>query len=75
MVGIPPPCRRVSCRLHTERLPQRPAASSVDSPSAILYQNSRSVSRLSPGRPGETVGLLPVNSFIFGWTTDTHTHL
>ena len=39
------------------------AASSLDLPSAIPRQNSRSVSRLSPGRPGETIGFLPVNSF------------
>jgi len=62
MVGIPPPCRN-NLDPGACAIPQRRAASSLVFPSAILRQNSRSVSRLSPGRPGETIGFLPVNSF------------
>jgi transposase InsO family protein len=59
-VGIPPPCRN-------QREPTAPdtphatAASSVDSPSAILAQNARSNSRRIGGLPGDRIDGLPFN--------------
>ncbi len=55
---MPPPCR--NSRLPTgSDTPQASAASAVLNPSAILRQNSRTISRRTGGRPGERIAGRP----------------
>ena len=60
IVGIPPPWRNQRDPTAPDT-PHATAASSVDSPSAILTQNARSNSRRIGGLPGDRIDGLPLN--------------
>lgn len=63
-VGIPP--RSLNHRLPAAcEAPTASAASSLLKPFAISRQNNRSTSQSSDGFPGDFIGALPVNSFIY----------
>ena len=61
--GMPPPWRNQRFPTAGDT-PQAAAASSLDSPSAILSQNRRSLSRRIGGRPGDRIAGRPVTVVI-----------
>jgi len=62
-LDIPPPWRNQRFPTAGDT-PQAAAASSLDSPSAILSQNRRSLSRRTGGRPGDRIAGRPVTVVI-----------